>query len=379
MTYFTSDVVTFQLVVYALILICYFFAEKRPISNSRNLYIICCILTILYFLRAIVDIELLNVKQELYGSDFTVFFFMLNGIILPTIMIPKIKHAKSYKWAFILFGLLLTYSLYITYSNFINGVVFMSQDYRIMANEHLSVIQFGHLGLTAVILGVYFVLKSNKSKLFLILSVSIVFLGVMSMFLAGTRSAMIAAFAIAVIYLIANAKIKTLAIVIILFVPFYMYSDYILSFFDSFGINSANRIFKLFEEGGDQSSGRSLLWDKAFSDLSDNFLWGVSCFFKSGDITYVHNSVIEITYALGIFGGVTFLYINFNALKICIKELKGQSIDNKCFVFLYIQYLIYSLFSESVLRLSLYWIFLAIIISFSTQHDKKHIECKQYQ
>lgn len=379
MTYFTSDVVTFQLVVYALILICYFFAEKRQISNSRNLYIICCILTILYFLRAIVDIELLNVKQELYGSDFTVFFFMLNGIILPTIMIPKIKHAKSYKWAFILFGLLLTYSLYITYSNFINGVVFMSQDYRIMANEHLSVIQFGHLGLTAVILGVYFVLKSNKSKLFLILSVSIVFLGVMSMFLAGTRSAMIAAFAIAVIYLIANAKIKTLAIVIILFVPFYMYSDYILSFFDSFGINSANRIFKLFEEGGDQSSGRSLLWDKAFSDLSDNFLWGVSCFFKSGDITYVHNSVIEITYALGIFGGVTFLYINFNALKICIKELKGQSIDNKCFVFLYIQYLIYSLFSESVLRLSLYWIFLAIIISFSTQHDKKHIECKQYQ
>ena len=255
----------------------------------------------------------------------------------------------------------------------------MSQDHRIMANEHLSVIQFGHLGLTAVILGIYFMVKSNKSKLFLILSVSIAFLGVMSMFLAGTRSAMIAAFAIAVVYLIANAKIKTLVIVIILFVPFYIYSDYILSFFDGFGINSANRIFQLFEEGGDQSSGRSLIWDKAFSDLSDNFLWGVSCFFKFGDITYVHNSVIEITYALGIFGGATFLYINYKALEICIKELKGQNIDNKCFVFLYIQYLIYSLFSESVLRLSLYWIFLAIIISFSTQHDKKHIECKQYQ
>ena len=93
----------------------------------------------------------------------------------------------------------------------------------------------------------------------------------------------------------------------------------------------------------------------------------------------MHNSAIEITYALGIFGGATFLYINYKALEICIKELKGQNIDNKCFVFLYIQYLIYSLFSESVLRLSLYWIFLAIIISFSTQHDKKHIECKQYQ
>lgn len=374
MTYFTSDVVSYQLVVYTLILICYFFARKVPINNAKPIYVISCILAILYFIRAFIDIELLNVKQELYGSDFTVFFFMLNGIVFPIIMIPKIKHAKSYTWAFVLLGFVLVYSLYITYTNFINGVVFMSQDHRIMANEHLSVIQFGHLGLTAVILGIYFIAKSNKNKLFLILSASIVFLGVMSMFLAGTRSAMIAAFAIAAIYLLANAKIKALAVVILLFVPFYLYSDSILSFFDSFGINSANRIFQLFEEGGDQSSGRSLIWDKAFGDLSDNLLLGVSCFFKFRDWTYVHNSVIEITYALGIFGGIAFIYINCKALAICIKELKGESIDNKCFVFLYIQYFVYSLFSESVLRLSLYWIFLAIIISLSTQQNKEYLE-----
>lgn len=378
MTYFTSDVVSFQLVVYALILICYFFAEKNPISKGRNLYAISCILTILYFLRAFVDVELLDVKQELYGNDFTVFFFMLNGIVFPTIMIPKIKHARSYTWAFVLLGLVLIYSLYVTYSNFINGVGFMSQDHRIMANEHLSVIQFGHLGLTAVIIGICFMVKSNKNKLYLILSACIVFLGVISIFLAGTRSAIIAAFVIAIIYLIANAKIRVLAVVTILFIPFYVYSDYILSFFDSLDVNSANRIFQLFEEGGDQSSGRFLIWDKAFSDLSNNFLWGVSCFFKFRDWTYVHNSIIEITYALGIIGGIVFIYINYKALRICIKELKGSSIDNKCFVFLYIQYFVYSLFSESVLRLSLYWIFLAIIISFSTQQNKEQIKCKQY-
>ena len=304
---------------------------------------------------------------------------MLNGIVFPIIMIPKIKHAKSYTWAFVLLGLVLVYSLYITYSNFINGIIFISQDHRIMANEHLSVIQFGHLGLTAVILGIYFMAKSPKNKLLLILSSSIVFLGVMSMFLAGTRSAMVAAFVIAAVYLLANAKIKIFVIIILLFVPFYLYSDSILSFFDSLGINSANRIFQLFKEGGDQSSGRSLIWEKAFSDLSENLLCGVSCFFKFREWTYVHNSIIEITYALGIFGGITFIYINYEALLICLKELKGKNVDNKCFTFLYIQYFIYSLFSESVLRLSLYWIFLAIIISFRTQQNKECLECKQYQ
>lgn len=379
MTYFTDDVVSFQLVVYGLILIGYFFAQKVPIGETKHVYIIYCTLTALYLVRAFIDIELLGIKQELYGNDLTVYFFMLNGIVLPSIIIPRIKHAQSYLWPFLILGLLLSFSLYITYSNFIHGVVFMSQDHRIMANEHLSVIQFGHLGLTAVILGIYFIAKSYKNKLFLILSASLVFLGLMSMFLAGTRSAMIAAFAIAAIYLISNAKVKTLVLVILLLLPFYLYSDSISSFFDNLGINSANRIFNLFKEGGDQSSGRSLIWGKAFSDLSSNLLWGVSCFFKFREWTYVHNSIIELTYALGIFGGLAFIYINYKALKICLNELKGQNIDNKCFVFLYIQYFIYSLFSESVLRLSLYWVFLAIIISFSTQHKNSKLECKQYQ
>ena len=68
MTYFTDDVVSFQLVVYALILIGYFFVQKVPISKTKHVYVIYCTLTALYLIRAFIDIELLGIKQELYGN-----------------------------------------------------------------------------------------------------------------------------------------------------------------------------------------------------------------------------------------------------------------------------------------------------------------------
>lgn len=378
MTYFTTNVVIFQLVVYAIILLCYFYAPKVPVRCNRNLYTLLCAFTLLYLIRAFVDLELLNERQELYSSNYAVYFFMLNGIVLPAFMIPRIRHSTSYFEPFVLLGLILTYSLYQSYSNFIQGNIFMTQDHRIMANENLGVIQFGHLGLTTVILGIYFMVRSRSNKFYMVLSVAMVSLGVMSMFLAGTRSAMLAAFIIAVIYLFAIRKVKTMLVIALVFIPFYVYSESIVSYFDDFGVNSANRIFRLLNEGGDQSSSRSIIWEKAFSDISDNLLFGVSSFFKMEDWTYVHNSIIEITYALGILGGCIFVYINFEAFKIGIRELRGNNVDNKFLVFLYIQYFIYSLFSESVLRLSLYWFFLAIVISFTTQKTQR-MQCKPYQ
>ena len=54
MTYFTTNVVIFQLVVYAVILLCYFYAPKVPIRCNRNLYALLCAFTLLYLIRAFV-------------------------------------------------------------------------------------------------------------------------------------------------------------------------------------------------------------------------------------------------------------------------------------------------------------------------------------
>lgn len=379
MTYFTSDVVSFQIVIYLLILLCYIFSTKCVLRKANAVYMLLSALSLCYLIRAFIDIEILDVEQKLYGNDLSVFFFMLNGIVLPTIIVPRLKLAASYNNTFLMLSVVLVFSLFMTFSNFMQGKIYMSEDHRVMANEFLSVIQFGHLGLTAVILGVYFLMKRQERNLFILLSGALLFLGVVSMFLAGTRSAIIAAFFIAALYMLAKAKFKLLFILTVILVSLYLFKDHITSFFDQFGINSVNRIFAFFEEGGDQSSGRTILWQKASSDLSENLLLGVSCFFKYEDINFVHNSIIEITYALGLFGGLSFVYINWIAIKTCIMEFKGNNIDNKCFAFLYIQYFVYSMFSESIIRLSLYWFFLSIIIGMKVKKkyslNEKRFSC----
>lgn len=376
MTYFTTNVVLFQVVVYILILLCYFFAQKESLvqNPAKKLYIIYCVFTVIYLIRTFIDIEFLNVKQNLYSSDSTVFFFMLNGIVFPAIMLPRLKRADSYLHSFVVFSLFITYSLFVTYWNFIHGNISLTKDQRVMANESLGVIQYGHLGVTSIIMSIYFFAKRTGNKWLNLLSVMMFFIGVISIFLSGTRSAIVSVFAVSFIYILAHTRKKALIIVFFLFVMLYILSNEIQSFFDSYQINSVNRIFELFEENDyDKSSGRSLLWKKAFDDILDKPFFGVSSFFKYSDLTFVHNSIIEITYSLGVFGGCMFIYLNFQAIKICIKELKGNSIDNWCFVFLYIQYFVYSLFSESILRLSLYWVFLSIIIGINLQNHKQYV------
>lgn len=378
MTYFINDVVQFQIIIYSMVLLCYALSKKVQICQSKYMYVLLCVLTSWYFIRTFVDIELLNAKQELYGNDSSVFFFMLNGLVLPSVMIPRMQRARSYKITFLIIGVFLTYSLYVTYSNFMQGIVLLTQDNRVMANDRLSVIEYGHLGLTTVIVAIYFIVECKRQKILLALSGVMLFLGIVSMFLAGTRSAMIASFVIAAIYLFAKGKINYLFILIAVFAPFYLYADVIASFLDGFGINSANRIFALFEENGDQSSGRTILWEKAFVEISDNLLCGVSSFFKYGDIKYVHNSIIEITYALGIFGGIVFIFLNYKAFRICIEVFRSGDSGKICFSLLYIQYFVYSMFSESIIRLSLFWIFLAYVISFKVQKNENSISYNSY-
>lgn len=379
MTYFTNgNVVPFQIVIYLLILIGYAFSKKssRGIDGNCKLYIA---FTIIYFLRIFYDLEFAGIKQQLYGSDFTVYFFVFNGIIFPAIFFPLIMNEKTYKYSFIGLGIFLLYSLSISFYNFLTGNVFLTPDHRMMANEFLGVIQYGHLGLTSIIVGVYFFKNIRNSKIYLFFSILLLLLGVISVFLSGTRSAIVAVLLIVVLYMIAKVKIKVLLQAILLLVPFVIFADDILALFGNTELNSANRIFSLFEDGGDQSSGRTAIWAFAFHDISYNLLTGVSSFFKFHDYFFVHNSVIEITYALGIVGCCVFLHLNLAALKICIKIFKGNNADYICLSSLFIQYFVFGLFSESIMRLTMYWVLLAVVLSINVLYKRTCINNKIYE
>lgn len=366
MTYIVEDVVKFQIGLFIFLIVCYFIAPKNKIMPQyRRLYVMMLFFSLLYIFRAFVDLELLEVKQTLFGSNSTVYVFLFIGAFLQLYIVPRLKlDEKSFSWCFFAFSLMVLASLFISFRNIMSGDVVMTGDGRIQADERLGVIQYGHLGLTAVIMGIVMLLKRKESLLFLIISPLLLLIGLLSILMAGTRSAMVGLFIIIIFFSVTRMKTKSIIFFAIVFGVLVLLSPTILSFSDSLGSNSAARMLSFLTEGGDQSSGRTGIWLYALGKLLASPLVGVSCFISANEFGnyFLHNSFIEVAYAMGFVGLIPFLIIHAFALKTSYKIFKQNNIDYLCFSMLYIQYFVYTLFSESIVRLPEYWYFLAMVI-----------------
>lgn len=366
MTYITENVVQFQIMIFIILIVFSVWSVKLGISSRyKPLYTIMIFFSILYFIRAFVDLEILGRTQTLFGNDNTVYVFIFVGVFLQFFFVPRLKlDGSSFSWFFFIFSLMILCSLFISFRNIISGEIVLSSDSRIQADERLGVIQYGHLGLTAIIMGIIMYMKKKESHFFLLISPLLLSVGAFSLIMSGTRSAMVGLFVILFMIFITRLNVKTIIISSILLVIFGLFASNILNYTESLGASSAARMLRFLSEGGDQSSGRLDIWKLAISEILDSPIYGVSCFIDIAKykVDYLHNSFIEVTYSLGLLGLLAFLMINFFAIITCYKISKLRNIDYMCFSMLYIQYLIYTMFSECIIRLPEFWYFLSMII-----------------
>ena len=366
MTYVTENVVQFQIMIFLiLILFCILSSKRRISSRFMPLYAIMIAFSMMYFVRACIDLEILEIKQTLFGNDNTVYVYLLVGMFLQFLFLPKLKlDRSSFTWPFFIFSLMVLASLFVSFNNIISGDIVLTSEDRVQADERLGSIQYGHLGLSATIMGIIMYMKRQESKLFLIISPLLLAVGIFSIIMSGTRSAMVGLIVIFVLMVITRLKINTIIIVAVVLAILSNFTAAISDFTENLGASSAARMLRFFTEGGDQSSGRLDIWKKAIDEISDSPFLGVSCFidYNKYKYDYLHNSFIEVAYSLGIIGLIAFFVINLFALVTCYKIFKARNIDYMCFSMLYLQYLIYTLFSESIIRLPEFWYFLSIII-----------------
>lgn len=377
MTYFVQNVVVFQSVIYFLVFILFLLCKKtilKPsIKTCMNLYII---FALLYVMRAFIELELLNHIQELYANNSTVYFFLITGLLLPAFFVPKLINTQSYNSVFFILSIIICISLFISLYNIFTGNVILTADQRIQANERLGVIQYGHLGLTGALTGYLCYAQKSNTKIVRLFGIVAIAIGLISMLMAGTRGALISAIVIIAVYLLAHAKMRSFIILIIVTLIIFQFLYYVESIFESLGAASMMRIIRFFSEGGDQSSGRSEIWLHAINNILESPIWGVSCFWSSdgGEITYVHNSFIEVTYALGFLGLFVFAKLNFVAIKACIHSIKSSNFNDIAFSFFYLQYFTYTIFSDSIIRSPLYWFFLLMMLNIRNQQLKTKYE-----
>ena len=113
----------------------------------------------------------------------------------------------------------------------------------------------------------------------------------------------------------------------------------------------------------ENASGRGAFYQEGIRMFMEHPVFGRSILLM-GDLRggYVHNMIIEVFMAIGLLGGVLFLYINFKVFQYAYSLLKLNS-RYSFFALIFIQYFIFLQFSRSISLLPVYWTALACVYS----------------
>ena len=366
------NLATSQVILYSILIALYKFSNKNisfDYSLRRSMILPSIMLIIfLLFLRVLSDLEFYDIKQFLYTNNITIYFFIIFTLFIPSFFLPRITIENNLEKTLGLVLLVYSLCLFLSFIDVLTGKALTTIDFRFYGNATLSPIQYGHLGVSTILLSICMIRNQNT---FLICLIPI-FLGISAIFFAGTRSCIVALSVCLLIYFLANKKIKYLFIVaIFIFVIIQMRSLFVD--ITSYGTGSAaDRILSFITDIDSQSSGRDGLYQVAIKDIIENPIFGKAYFFSYGDNNYVHNSLLEIMRAEGIILGGLFLIVNIFVLKFCYVILKHYK-RYSFFALIFIQYTLLSMFSDSIIRNYLYWmaLFLVLNIYFGNYENKK--------
>ena len=328
----------------------------------------------LYFVRLFYDFMIAGTDQTIVTNPFAAVFLYANAVIVPfygfLFFRWDLVNIRKLNTAILLILLAMgMVSMYNIYTG--KALEYLGPDGRFMGNESMDTIAFGHLGTSLSILGLSLFYQQDLRWWHKLLSMTAIMSGLFISVAAGSRGALVALIVCFIAYLYTNGhKMKIIIGLPVLAILFFALLPVLNDILISMDNHALERLYaSIYDPNSMESgvtSGRNLLYEKAWNNFTDSPFLGSSLFV---DGEYVHNSIFESFMGLGIFGGCLFLYIIGTVL---VKALRLAE-QNKQYLFcslLFIQYVTYSLFSRTISMLPLFWLALYLVISFRYQHDK---------
>jgi len=359
-----------KIIYYIIILLFYFIYIINIQKNGRIHYhrgnisfLFIVLFLFLYLLRVVFDLYVNDIFYIVYKFKFTFIFLFFNSILFPLFFLRIIDYSKiNFKKLYFVLSFLISLALIISYKDIANRLI-DSAGGRYSANIGLDTIAYGHLGITLFLLGFTFLI--NKSNLIIkIVSYTIMFLGIVSAGLANSRSPIVALMACILFYIFMTKNYKLFSIVLAIVVLIIFNFSKIDSFFQAYGSNVVGRIIFTLNNSGttDVTSHRGEIYNQGLKIFINNPIFGNSFLLQEGSFkgSYVHNFIIESLMSLGLIGGLLFVTFLFSTVRNAYKLAK----TNKKYLFIsliFIQYLIYSMFSRSILSLPLFWLSLFLV------------------
>ncbi len=363
----------FFLLIYIVYLI--FANKKNKIYFYTNdfTFKITLFFCITYLIRVIFDLYIKGINHVIYTNRITYVYLFVNGVIIPLFFLKSINYEKiNFNVLYLLYSLLIFISLLISYNNISKGILYAIGG-RYNANETLDTIGYGHLGITFFLIGFYFF--NSSSKLYIkFFSILIMIFGLFSAGLANSRSPLVALICCLLFYIFLTKKFKTLFVLIILFFLIVVNINKIDYFFQSYGSSFIERvIYTVSENHEDITSGRNIIYKETINNILNNPFFGKSFLVQTNfwGVTYAHNSILDAFHATGLFGGILYIIIIITTLKNAFQIAKKKN-EYLFISLIFIQYLIYSMFSRSLISLPILWTTIFLVNSIYT-FEKQHV------
>lgn len=349
---------------------------KLPVHPTNLISYGIQIFVWLYFVRLFYDFMIAGVEQEIVTNPFAAVFLYVNAAIVP------FYGFQFFRWDLINLRKLNTAALLIfltmgtiSMSYILSGkaLEYIGSDGRFMGNASMDTIGFGHLGTTITLLAISLFYQKGINILHKLLSLWAIVTGLFISVAAGSRGALVALIICFIAYLYMNGhKMKVLiglpilAVLLLALLP--ILNDFLLNTMDNHALERLyNSIYAPENMDNDVTSGRDILYDKAWHNFINSPLIG-STFFIEGE--YVHNSVLESFMGMGIFGGLLFIIMAIYSLVVAFHMAEQEKQYLFC-TLLFVQYLSYSLFSRTLSMLPLFWMSLYLVHTLNTYRTQK--------
>jgi hypothetical protein len=261
-----------------------------------------------YSLRFIVDAAVLEVPLGSPPEEMALYLF---GIVIPTFTVFYLigdigLYRKALTWILLGLGMCCLVSMLRTRTA--QDVAKSGIGYG--ANYVLNHILYGHMGVTAVILGLFVFLDIGRAggrRYFSLIGGGVACLGVFSVFASGSRGAMIAGvFLVPVVFYLGwrrGSRLLALSACIVLGLVFSATATYL----SSKGVRLDRAVLSFAAYGAENNSvyAREGRYRDAWRQYLEHPLTG-SSIVERNTLSYPHNAIIEGFMATGTFGGTAF-------------------------------------------------------------------------
>ena len=354
--------------------------DKRPLFRFSVAEGLFFMLIVIYAARIFIDVFILPVSsipkpEWSQATGIIDFIGYVIGILIAFSFRydPAFHSPETFNFFWVSLSIALVLAYFLSYETLDLDV----HNARYDANSTINSIMYGQTGCALALISLYGI-ANGPSKMRRLLFLLTMFLGLISIAKAGSRSPVIVFALVSIIYLLTRlGKFKgTLIISCFAFMLFFFIQP-IMAFLESIGSTITNRLTNMIVEK--ESSGRDLIYSNTWNLIQEHPLFGSFYVIPKGPGAggYPHNFLLEVFLATGIAGGILFLILLVITISKALKVIKFNSTASWVSL-LYLQIIVYGMFSTGLYTSQDFWALLFLFASMNlSTYSAKPVQKKQ--